>query len=162
MKKDRLIKIILWIIVIAVAVLIFCFSAENAADSNDTSGRFLRMILGLLPGFRTMTRTAQADMILALMNVVRKCAHFSIYAFLGFWLLFLVRQYRLSPSILIATGAAFLYAITDELHQFFVPGRACQFRDVCIDTAGALTGALIAALIVAIWQKLRKYRAKGK
>lgn len=36
-----------------------------------------------------------------------------------------------------------LYAGTDELHQYFVPGRACSLRDVCIDSAGALLGVLI-------------------
>lgn len=36
-----------------------------------------------------------------------------------------------------------LYAGTDEFHQYFVPGRACSLRDVCIDSAGAILGVLI-------------------
>lgn len=36
-----------------------------------------------------------------------------------------------------------LYACSDELHQYFVPGRSCRFFDVCVDSAGAFCGALV-------------------
>ena len=149
-------------IVIAVAAAIFYFSAQNATESSKTSGVFLRIILELFPGFNSMTRAAQTDMIESMMTVIRKCAHFSIYAFLGFWLLFLVRQYRPKHAIPITVASSFLYAITDELHQHFVPGRSCQIIDVFIDTAGALTGGLVALLLVAIWRKVRKIWSRKK
>lgn len=31
-------------------------------------------------------------------------------------------------------------AISDEVHQLFIPGRAGQVRDVIIDSAGAVVG----------------------
>lgn len=40
-----------------------------------------------------------------------------------------------------------LYACTDEFHQLFVEGRSCEFRDVCIDSAGVAAGVLIASLV---------------
>lgn len=33
-----------------------------------------------------------------------------------------------------------LYAISDEIHQHFVPGRGAQVKDVLIDSAGASVG----------------------
>ena len=36
-----------------------------------------------------------------------------------------------------------LYACSDELHQYFVPGRSCKFFDVCVDSTGAFFGALL-------------------
>ena len=36
-----------------------------------------------------------------------------------------------------------LYACSDELHQYFVPGRSCRFFDVCVDSAGAFCGTLL-------------------
>jgi VanZ family protein len=36
-----------------------------------------------------------------------------------------------------------IYAVSDELHQLFVPGRGCQLKDVIIDTAGAVSGTAI-------------------
>ena len=39
--------------------------------------------------------------------------------------------------------AAFLYACSDEFHQSFVPGRGPAFKDVMIDSTGALVGLTI-------------------
>ena len=35
-------------------------------------------------------------------------------------------------------AAAFVYALSDEFHQLFVPGRQAALTDVAIDTAGIL------------------------
>jgi VanZ family protein len=43
-----------------------------------------------------------------------------------------------------------VYAISDELHQLFVPGRQCSFVDFVIDAA-----ALIFALVVIRMWSLR-------
>ena len=40
-----------------------------------------------------------------------------------------------------------LYAISDEIHQLFVPGRSGQVSDVLLDTLGAFTGIMIYKLI---------------
>lgn len=162
MKGKTVLKIILWIMVLGSAAMIFWFSAQDATASSGTSGRFARMIFGLFPSFRAMSEAAQAELVDSVMTLVRKCAHFCIYAFFGFWLMFLVRQYRRTRTLLVTGAASLAYAISDEIHQYFVPGRACQPRDVCIDLAGALVGALIATLFAAIWQKLRKYRIRAK
>ena len=60
-------------------------------------------------------------------------------------------KYPLAMSIFLS----FLYAITDELHQVFVPGRSAQFRDVLIDTLGASFGAIITYLIVKLFTKIK-------
>ena len=39
------------------------------------------------------------------------------------------------------------YAGTDELHQYFVPGRSAQVTDVVLDSFGVITGILIYLLI---------------
>ena len=46
-----------------------------------------------------------------------------------------------------AWGIAILYAVTDELHQIYVPGRSFGIRDIVIDSLGALTGIFIPKLI---------------
>ena len=40
-------------------------------------------------------------------------------------------------------AVAALYAVTDEFHQSFVPGRYPDVRDVLVDTAGALVAVLL-------------------
>jgi VanZ family protein len=58
------------------------------------------------------------------------------------------------------SSAAFciLYAVADELHQLFVPGRAASPVDVLIDTGGALLGILLFALLRFL---IRKKRSKA-
>ncbi len=160
MRKQKIRRAVLWLIVIAVAAGIFCFSAQDATVSNDTSNGFVKMIFNMFPSFRALSLSAQTELIESIMFTARKCAHFCIYAFFGFWLLFLVREYRKDKAVPIASATACFYAVTDEIHQRFVPGRSGQFKDVCIDTAGAVTGALIALLLIFFWQKLRKKRRK--
>ncbi len=48
---------------------------------------------------------------------------------------------RLS-SIWLAFGFSVVFAVSDEWHQTFVPGRDGNVRDVFIDTGGALLAAL--------------------
>ena len=48
----------------------------------------------------------------------------------------------------IAWPAGVLYAVTDEIHQLFVPGRYGQWTDVAIDAAGVALGALICLLVL--------------
>lgn len=58
-------------------------------------------------------------------------------------------------SIALAVVLASVYGVTDELHQFFVPGRTPDVLDWAWDTVGALGGAIAAALLVARAQARR-------
>ena len=68
---------------------------------------------------------------------LRKLAHAAEYAVLGALLLRAVR--REAPAA--ALGIA--YALTDEIHQAFVPGRQGRPLDVLIDAAGVLLGVYV-------------------
>ena len=73
--------------------------------------------------------------------IVRKMAHFSIYA--------LTKKLILSSSI--ALLLSIMYACYDEYRQLSVPGRSGSIKDVFIDSLGALTGiTLIFIIILAI------------
>jgi len=41
-----------------------------------------------------------------------------------------------------------LYALTDEIHQYFVAGRACQLSDVLIDSVGVFLGVCLYSIII--------------
>jgi len=40
-----------------------------------------------------------------------------------------------------------LYAISDEMHQAFIPGRSCDPLDMAADVSGAFLAAIIASLL---------------
>jgi VanZ family protein len=77
--------------------------------------------------------------------VLRKIAHAAEYAVLGALLARATGRAGLS----IALGT--LYAVSDEIHQVFVPGRMGSPIDVAIDTVGVACGALL-------WQSVRTRR----
>ena len=68
--------------------------------------------------------------------VLRKLAHLVEYAVLG---VLLARG--LPELVAFAAGAA--YAVTDEIHQAFVPGREGALVDVGIDAVGVALGLLV-------------------
>lgn len=47
-----------------------------------------------------------------------------------------------------------LYAITDELHQFFIPGRGPLVSDVILDGIGVLVGILFGLLLIQIYKNV--------
>ena len=75
-------------------------------------------------------------------TVLRKLAHAGEYAVLGALLV------RASGRAGLAVGLGAAYAITDEIHQTFVAGRAGSPVDVAIDAVGILLGVLL-------WMRLR-------
>lgn len=64
--------------------------------------------------------------------VVKKTAHVTEYAIL-FWLV-----WRAGKSLKLSLAITILYALTDEWHQTFIPGREGTLRDVGFDTIGGL------------------------
>ena len=68
--------------------------------------------------------------------VLRKLAHGTEYAIL---VVLLARALADVPAFL----AAAAFAVTDELHQALVPGRAARPLDVAIDLTGALIGLVL-------------------
>lgn len=155
------IVLLLWVIslvlLFSLMILIFRFSASNSTESSGLSHRFSQKLitLFLMVTRGHMSRETIAHVVDLIETPVRKMAHFSEYALLGF-----LAQFHISTVAVlqkekmkrktyrwIAIIFCVLYAFSDEIHQYFVPGRACRMFDVCIDSSGVLTGSLFFLLI---------------
>ncbi len=67
---------------------------------------------------------------------LKKAAHMTVYGIL--FLLVVRAQKQCTPKHTIAAFLfVFLYAVSDEIHQSFVPGRTPSIRDIGFDLAGA-------------------------
>jgi hypothetical protein len=77
-----------------------------------------------------------------LVLILRKLTHFGEYfALTGLWWWALRTQIGGRRALPVAVAIAIGYAVSDEIHQTFVEGRTGTWRDVLIDSAGALTAA---------------------
>ena len=160
-SKQTVIRAILIALIISVMVIIFVLSAEDSRDSSDTSGSFTSFVLRL---FGIDAEGMSLEEFTKAEAFVRSAAHFSEYALLAFLAVLLLATYRMgrAPALGFSTVFASLYAVTDEIHQIFVPGRAAQFSDWLVDTSGAATGALLAFLVLLITAAIKKRSLKPK
>lgn len=142
---------------VLLAGAIFYMSGEPATESGARSTSLAAGIVQLFhPGFGDLPETEQAAILASADHILRKCAHFCVYAALGALLLLDSLCFAAKPPvhILRALFAAALYAASDEIHQSFVPGRGPAVTDVLLDSAGALCGILFVWLLV--WAVLRR------
>jgi len=131
-------KILSWTAVILWMFLIFHLSSQVAEESNQLSTGITRIIV------ETVERIVPQENldIEELNHIVRKNSHFFAYLVLGILMLNSLRRSGISgySSIVLALLFCVLYAITDEVHQLFVPGRGGQVKDVIIDSSGVIAG----------------------
>lgn len=65
----------------------------------------------------------------------------------------LVWRGDLRPTLLaVAFGISALYAISDETHQLFIPGRAFEFSDLALDLGGSVIGVATYAFLLTFWK----------
>ena len=67
--------------------------------------------------------------------VFKKSAHVFVY-FILMWLTLRASGKLTKRNTIVAFTFCFLYAISDEVHQSFVPGRGPRITDVGFDTIG--------------------------
>jgi VanZ family protein len=151
--KDRK-KVIRYICRIAAPLMmavIFYFSSRPGPVSDVDSmviGRIISEVV--VPDFKEMDAKEQIRFVSNINHSVRKTAHFTEYAILAALLIGALdtEDKKKRRVLLEAVAIAALYAASDEFHQTFVPGRMGMFRDVLIDTAGAICGATLVTVIM--------------
>jgi VanZ family protein len=127
--------------------MVFIYSASTDALSSHRTSRIIGPLLRwLYPGVTDET-------IYRVQYAVRKTGHLTEYAILACLLWRARRQPARGDTrpwnwreAGFALGVAALYAISDEVHQAFVPSREPRTADVLLDTAGAAAG------LFALWQ----------
>lgn len=111
------------------------------------------------------------ELIIQIHPWVRKAAHFTEFFALAVTVALPLYVYKIRGIFLLLFGQLFCIGVAflDEYSQSFVLGRSPSYRDVIIDSAGALFGILIAWMICHIgkktvfkWLSLEDYRKKKK
>ena len=159
LRMKKVITVIAVCLLIAVYIMIFLFSADDAAESSSLSVAVTRKLINLYYHFFSGNNNAVLTVPVVTDDaeaIVRKMAHFTEYMAVGFlsFGIAVIWMQRIKAGIVAVTLQIFLSAGLDEIHQYFVPGRYASFRDVLIDTAGGIAGIMIVFLMY----KIRKRR----
>ncbi len=158
MKKITKESVITGILVILWMVVIFHFSNQPGVTSGELSSGVCDGLIAKVNQAFSLDWSSQMQQKIAQMIEfpVRKIAHMSEYALLALLLLMHLRAGKKSKGTRKNDVLAFLftvvYAATDEFHQFFIPGRSAQVRDVLIDALGAILGLLLCYLTCEKWK----------
>lgn len=154
-KKICLLLAICWMAVI------FAFSARNA-DLSTQDSMSIGILFGrlIVPSFADLDSQMQASFADMVDHPIRKMAHMTEYAVLGFLLTgsYVDQERKRLYRFLVPAVFGSLYAVSDELHQLFVPGRSCELKDMLIDSCGVVIGTLAGLYIFIYWQS-RKERS---
>lgn len=155
---NKKLRIVFLVLTVAVMILIFLFSTQNSADSSKQSGTVTEFIVKIfIPDFESLLLSQKEALILKYQGIIRTLAHATIFAALGFCAGGFSNTLSIKKRTAILFTALFcvLYALSDEIHQIFSPGRAFQIIDILVDTAGSLFG--IGAIMIIMKRKDMNY-----
>lgn len=146
-KKRRCYIILSWLFVAVCMGIIFFYSRERALDSQQTSNG----LIALIERFFNYRFTS---------HFIRKTAHALEYfgLTLAFNLAYGTSFKKFSP--LISLLSSVFYSATDEIHQFFVEGRACRASDLLVDFYGTLAMSVLLVAAYFVFKKILEKRGK--
>lgn len=158
--------IITLLIVICIMMMIFYFSAKHVTESDGMSKNIARFFLPLIEwiynlfpqeeGISGSVVTLMGEGLLEDINhYIRKLGHLTEFAMLGAALMLhinyiyqYIRKINYKKNVAVTMLVVVLYAISDEVHQIFVPGRGPGIKDVVIDSIGGVLGCLLMLFII--------------
>lgn len=140
-------KVFSGLLVIIWLIVIFSFSSQNGVKSTNTSDIVTSMVVNVTTNVtnKELSREEVKKKVEDSTFYIRKTAHFTEYLILGVLVLNFLSTYgKINKRMLIiALIFCYLYAVSDEIHQIFMPGRTAKVLDTFIDGAGAFLGIML-------------------
>lgn len=152
-------KWLLLAVTLALMALIFWFSAQPGAVSGALSDQLAKTVetsgaQAVVPGWFSPNQNAN----------IRKWAHIYIYCALGVSAALTVHAWagrlRWRRQAALTAVLCTAYAASDELHQYFVPGRVMLASDVWVDAMGFLPCIALTFLLLWLWPRRRSGNKK--
>ena len=156
--KRTLFRIVILMLLAGTFVTIFGFSNQNGESSSSVSRKVARKIINVFPYTKDLSETTKTKIVERSQPIIRKLAHFSIYTAVGILIMTFISTYnvKLLKKFIISILVGLSYAISDEFHQSFIPGRTASPIDVIIDTVGVFTGIIIVLILISVYKALFK------
>lgn len=161
-KKNILaiISVIVWMIIV------FLFSNEVSEESTKTSYKVIDGIIKIVPSINELEDNEKIEISKKIFVPIRKIAHITLYTLGGILIYNAINivkaEVKNKKKIIISFFIGLTYAITDEIHQIFVPGRAAQITDILIDSLGIIIGIVIINKIIGIINYIKENKGQRK
>ena len=151
--KINILRAILIALLITQMWVIFGFSGQNGEESGSISRKITEAVTKNISSIQNLEKQEKEKVLKKIEHIIRKLAHFSLYAVIGFLLMSLMSTYKLKQKnrILVSCSIGLLYAISDEIHQAFIPGRGPQIGDVGIDFSGVVVGMCVVLVAISFY-----------
>ena len=150
-------RVVFWLLTLIWIGVIFYFSSQPAPQSADLSRKVTEQIVHNVSDTQHVVMDDSDSLFKRWHTFVRKMAHFFLYLGLGVLAMNLCLSYKLSNKRTAFVSLVFsaLYALFDEMHQHFVPGRCFLWTDVLLDSISALLGMSLVWGSVILIKKLK-------
>jgi VanZ family protein len=122
-----------WALAFLWMAVIFFLSGQSGSESANLSTSLFKPLFDIMIPMGISVDT--------LSPIIRKAAHFFSYLLLGILVFRALDTYpiELSQKVYMSMLLCVGYAVSDEIHQIFTPGRAGMWIDVFIDSMGSAT-----------------------
>lgn len=149
------------IALLLVMAIIFIMSNQSAKDSYKVTGTVVSVIS------KEPISQSDWDARSVVVTVMRKLAHITLFSLLGFfasnYFICTEKYASIKKAFVITFVLCILYAISDEFHQMFIPGRGASPMDILWDLIGSIIGILVSFLIIWAAKKCKdRYAQKRK
>jgi len=129
-------RYISYMFLVAWCLVIFHLSSQTSSVSGSNSLNVLKYILGGL----------SSDVLINMNSMFREFMHSGVFFILGI-LTYLSFKRSFTKVFVYSLLFCALYALSDEIHQLFVSGRAFQIIDLVLDFIGSLVGICLVIFI---------------
>ena len=162
--KINILRAILILMLLGTFYIIFGFSSQDAEESSSVSRQVTETVTKDIKKIQKLEPTEKEKVLSKIEHVIRKIAHFSLYTLVGILIMSLMSTYNIKQKTRYKSslGTGIIYAISDEIHQSFTPGRSPMVGDVFIDTCGVIFGIILVRIGMGIITKIQNKNAKNK
>ena len=164
-KKIWIYRGVLFVLTLSLLVFIFVTSSKNGEQSYEQSEGVTGGVVDVInPDLGASEDPHDKEAVHAIHALIRQAAHVCEYTLLAFLVTLLLDSYGVKKWWLALGGIAFtvVYAISDEVHQHFVPGRTGSVEDVLYDSLGAILGWACAIFAIWLFWNVQRRRQKTK
>lgn len=157
-------KILLYFIpALIVTLIIFTLSSRDIETSNAESGQVTQTIANLFGSSSDEGADGEASIMpLDILNLyIRSLAHVIEFGGLGLMIILgcLLAKFSQRHLIIVTLTWGAVVALSDELIQYFTPGRTCDILDMTKDVIGIILALVFAYVVKKIYVTMQQRKS---